>query len=78
MNPSTLPDSDGLAVTEMALAHADRLWRVEMRRAYGPDGALLHGFGPAGQGEPGSRIRQTYEARRMAVAAWRLERRPVN
>ncbi len=36
----TLPDTTRLALTEAALASADRLWREEMRRTYGPDGVL--------------------------------------
>jgi hypothetical protein len=32
-----------LALTEAALASADRLWRDEMRRNYGTDGVLAYG-----------------------------------
>ena len=69
-------DLNRLAITESALAAADHLWRAEVRRAYGPDGVLHYAFAPEGQGDLGTRIRQTYEARRVAVAAWRQERRP--
>ncbi|GJE60852.1 hypothetical protein [Methylobacterium trifolii] len=68
-------DTNRLAVTEMDLASADRLWRTAMNRTLGPDAVLLHGFGPGGEGEPGSSIRRTFEARRTAVAAWRHARR---
>lgn len=75
-SPSTsFPDSDRLGLTEAALATADRLWRDEMRRSYGPDGVLIHGFTPEGQGDLGTPLRRSYEARRVAVALWRHERR---
>lgn len=66
-----------LAETENALAVTDRLWRAEMRRVFGPDAVLLHGFGAERQGEPGTRLRTTFEARRNAIAAWRYVRRPA-
>jgi hypothetical protein len=69
------PDLGRLAITETALAAADRLWREEMRRSYGPDAVLTYGFAPEGQGELGTPLRRTYEARRLAVALWRHERR---
>ncbi|XYD12481.1 hypothetical protein R1A27_31555 (plasmid) [Methylobacterium sp. NMS12] len=56
-------------------AVTDRLWRAEMRRAFGPDAVLLRGFSVERQGEPGTRLRQTFEARNAAVVAWRNERR---
>jgi len=68
---------DRLAETEHTLAVTDRLWRAEMRRAFGPDAVLLHGFGAERQGEPGTRLRTTFEARRSAIAAWRHVRRPA-
>ncbi|WP_267922597.1 hypothetical protein [Methylobacterium sp. C25] len=34
-----------LAQTESTLATPDRLWRPEIKRHFGPDGVLLHGFG---------------------------------
>lgn len=67
---------DRLAETEHTLARTDRLWRSEMKRAYGVDGVLVYGFSPAGRGEDGSRIRQAFDARQTAVGAWRYERRP--
>lgn len=70
-------DIDSFAETESALAVTDRLWRAEMRRAFGPDGVLLHGFGAERQGTPGTRLRTTFEARRSAIAAWRHVRRPA-
>lgn len=74
--PSTLaPDPDRLGLTEAALATADRRWRAEMRRCYGPDGVLIHGFTPEAQGDLGTALRRSYEARRVAVAIWRHERR---
>ena len=66
-----------LAETESTLTITDRLWRSEMRRAFGPDAVLLHGFGVERQGTPGTRLRETFEARKSAVAAWRYERRPA-
>lgn len=69
------PDPGRLDLTEAALATADRLWRDEMRRNYGPDGVLVHGFTPEGQGDLGTALRRSYEARRVAVALWRHERR---
>ncbi|QGY05909.1 hypothetical protein MMSR116_31465 [Methylobacterium mesophilicum SR1.6/6] len=68
---------DCLAETESVLAVTDRLWRAEMRRVFGPDAVLLHGFGAERQGEPGTRLRTTFEARRSAIAAWRHVRRPA-
>lgn len=68
-------DIDLLAETESALAVTDRLWRAEMRRVFGPDAVLLQGFGIERQGTPGTRLRETFEARRCAIAAWRYERR---
>lgn len=68
-------DHARLAQTESALAVTDRLWRAEMRRTFGPDAALLHGFGAERRGEPGTRLRQAFEARSAAVAAWRNARR---
>ncbi|QGY01823.1 hypothetical protein MMSR116_07945 [Methylobacterium mesophilicum SR1.6/6] len=70
----TLPDPTRLALTEAALASADRLWREEMRRIYGPDGVLTYGYAPEGQGGLGTPLRRSYEARRIAVALWRNER----
>jgi hypothetical protein len=70
----TLPDPTRLALTEAALASADRLWREEMRRTYGPDGALIYGYAPEGQGGLGTPLRRSYEARRVAVTLWRNER----
>lgn len=69
------PNPDRLGLTEAALATADRRWRAEMRRSYGPDGVLIHGFTPEGQGDLGTDLRRSYEARRVAVALWRHERR---
>lgn len=74
---SSAPDPGRLDLTEAALASADRLWRAEMRRSYGPDGVLVHGFTPEGQGDLGTALRRSYEARRVAVALWRHERRRV-
>ena len=71
---SPTPNRARLAVTESALAAADSLWRAEMHRNYGPDGVLAYAFAPEGQGELGTTLRQTYEARRVAVALWRHER----
>ena len=70
----TLPNSTRLALTEAALASADRLWREEMRRTYGPDGVLTYGYAPEGQGSLGTQLRRSYEARRVAVTLWRNER----
>ena len=64
-----------LAETESALAEADRLWRAEMNRYYGPDGVLHYGFEPRASGPAGTRLRQTYDARRTAITAWRHARR---
>ncbi|MBP1181162.1 hypothetical protein JOE48_003126 [Methylobacterium sp. PvR107] len=72
VQPSTSPDR--LVLTEAALAAADRVWRAEMRRNYGPDGVLTYAFSPEGQGDLGTSLRRTYEARRVAVALWRHER----
>jgi hypothetical protein len=73
-NFSPTPNCARLAVTESALAAADSLWRAEMRRNYGPDGVLAYAFSPEGQGDLGTTLRKTYEARRVAVALWRYER----
>ena len=70
----TLPDLTRLALTETALASADRRWRDEMRRTYGPEGVLIYGYAPEGQGDLGTPLRRSYEARRVAVALWRSER----
>lgn len=70
----TLSDPTRLTLTEAALASADRLWREEMRRTYGPDGVLTYAYTPNGQGGLGTALRRTYEARRIAVALWRHER----
>jgi hypothetical protein len=70
-------DIERFAETESALAVTDRLWRAEMRRVFGPDGVLLHGFGAERQGAPGTRLRTAFEARRRAIAAWRQVRRPA-
>lgn len=74
---SPAPDPARLALTESALATADSLWRAEMHRNYGPDGVLIHAFSPEGQGDLGTTLRRTYEARRIAVALWRHERKRV-
>ena len=71
---TTLPDTTRLALTEAALASADRLWREEMRRAYGADAVLNYGYAPEGQGGLGTPLRRSYEARRVAVTLWRHER----
>lgn len=65
-----------LTETEAALAVTDRKWRAEMVRSYGPDAVLRHGFGPAASGTDGTRLREAHDARRLAVTAWRHERRP--
>ena len=70
-------DLDHLSETESTLTVADRLWRTEMQRVFGPDAVLLHGFGAERQGAPGTRLRTTFEARRSAIAAWRHVRRPA-
>jgi hypothetical protein len=71
-------DPTRLAQTECTLAVTDRLWRAEMRRVFGSDAVLLHGFRAERQGEPGTRLRQAFEARSAAVAAWRdVHRRTV-
>jgi hypothetical protein len=62
-----------LAQTESDLAVTDRLWRAEMQRTFGPDAVLLHGFSAERQGKPGTRLRQAFEARCSAIAAWRNE-----
>jgi hypothetical protein len=67
-------DAQCLIETEHQLALADRAWRAELRRLHGPDGVLLHGYGPLGMGEPGTRQRMAYEIRRTAIAAWRRAR----
>ncbi len=73
--PSLSPDPARLALTEAAFAAADCLWRAEMRRNYGPDGVLAYGYAPEGQGGLGTPLRRSYEARRVAVALWRNERK---
>ena len=73
--PSISSDLGRLALTESALAAADGLWRAEMRRSYGPDGVLIYAYAPEGQGDLGTPLRRSYEARRVAVALWRHERR---
>lgn len=64
-----------LTETEATLAVTDRAWRAEMIRAYGPDAVLRHGFQAEACGLAGTRLRETYEARRRAVKEWRDERR---
>lgn len=64
-----------LAQTESALATADRLWRTEMQRSFGPDAVLRLGFGLEREGAPGTKLRRAFEARDAAVTAWRTERR---
>ena len=73
--PLPSPDLGRLTLTEAALASADRLWRTEMRRIYGPEAVLTYGYTPEGQGGLGTPLRRSYEARRVAVALWRQERR---
>ena len=75
--PSASPDLGRLTLTEAALASADRLWREQLRRAYGPDEVLTYGYAPEAQGGLGTPLRRSYEARRVAVAVWRRERQPV-
>ncbi|GAB6841952.1 hypothetical protein HNR00_002045 [Methylorubrum rhodinum] len=65
-----------LTETEATLAITDRAWRAEMIRAYGPDAVLRHGFRPTASGLAGTRLRETFDARRRAVKEWRDERRP--
>ncbi len=67
-------DAQRLIETEHHLALADRVWRAELRRLHGPDGVLLHGYGPLGRGEPGTQQRTAYEVRQAAIAAWRQAR----
>ena len=64
-----------LAETEAVLARADRQWRSEVTRLYGPDGVLRFGYSIEGRGEDGTPVRHAYDARSHAVAAWRHERR---
>lgn len=70
-------DRARLAETESTLTVTDRVWRAEMQRAFGADAVLRHGFSAERQGQPGTRLRQAFEARSAAVAAWRNERRLV-
>ena len=70
-------DRQNLSDTEGDLTRADRFWRTEITRSFGPDGVLLHGFSSAGRGEPGSKVRRAYEARERAIAAWRQARHPA-
>jgi hypothetical protein len=72
---SLSPDRARLALTEAALATADGRWRAEMHRNYGPEGVLIYAYAPEGQGDLGTPLRRSYEARRVAVALWRHERR---
>lgn len=65
-----------LTETEATLTVMDRAWRAEMIRAYGQDAVLRHSFQPEASGLPGTRLRETYDARRRAVTGWRDERRP--
>ncbi len=65
-----------LTETEATLTVTDRAWRAEMIRAYGPDAVLRHGFQPSASGVAGTRLRETYDARRRAVKEWRDERHP--
>ncbi|MGF3026280.1 hypothetical protein ACQVP2_26090 [Methylobacterium aquaticum] len=67
-------DAQRLIETEHQFALADRVWRAELRRLHGPDGVLLHGYGPLGMGEPGTQQRTAYDVRRAAIAAWRQAR----
>jgi len=64
-----------LAETEAVLARTDRAWRSEMTRLYGPDGVLRFGYAREGRGEDDTPVRRAFEARRHAIASWRLERR---
>ena len=70
-------DPDRLALTEAAFASADRHWRRQLVKAYGPDAVLIYGYAPEGQGDLGTPLRRSYDARRVAVALWRHERRPA-
>ena len=70
-------DPNRLAETETVLARADRTWRSEVTRLYGPDGVLHFGYSREGRGEDGTPVRHAYDARCHAVAAWRRERRPA-
>ncbi|WP_244471691.1 hypothetical protein [Methylobacterium sp. ARG-1] len=45
-----------------------------MRRNYGPEGVLIYAYTPEGQGDLGTPLRRSYEARRVAIALWRHER----
>ena len=56
-----------LAETESAVAMTDRLWRSEMKRKYGPDGVIVYGFSCEGRGEPGTKIRDAFEARQQVT-----------
>ena len=75
MYTAPLASPDRLTLTETALASADSLWRAEMHRTYGSDAMLTFGYAPEGQGGLGTQLRRDYEARRVAVALWRHERR---
>lgn len=66
---------DRLALTEAVFASADRNWRRQLVKAHGPDAVLIYGYAPEGQGDLGTPLRRTYDARRVAVALWRHERR---
>ncbi|WP_336490270.1 hypothetical protein [Methylobacterium nigriterrae] len=67
-------DYDRLTETEHSFASADRLWRAEVMRRFGPDGVLLHGYLPEGRGEPGTVMRRAFETRQRAILAWRQAR----
>jgi hypothetical protein len=67
-------DHDRLTETEHSLAGADRLWRAEVTKRFGPDGVLLHGYRPEGRGEPGTAMRRAFEMRQQAIVAWRQAR----
>lgn len=64
-----------LAETEAEFARTDRAWRSELIRLYGPDGVLRFGYSRKGRGEDGTSVQRAFEARRLAIASWRQERR---
>ncbi|MEA1834646.1 hypothetical protein U8607_21365 [Methylobacterium durans] len=56
--------------TDILFRRADEAWRAEMIQRHGETAVARLRYTPEARGEPGSRLRQAYNARERAYQLW--------
>ncbi|MER2269787.1 hypothetical protein [Methylobacterium oxalidis] len=56
--------------TDFLFRQADEAWRTEMAQRHGADAPARLRYAPEARGEPGSRLRQAFNARERAYQLW--------